>query len=137
MPEVRLSAFPPVCRDVLRAAAQAADTERAYVVGGALRDLLLGRAIDDLDLAIPRDPAALAARLARASGGRAVTLDEERETVRVLVAGPRGTVQVDVAAFRAPTIEGDLAGRDFTIDALATPLRVLVRRGRAPLLDAT
>jgi putative nucleotidyltransferase with HDIG domain len=137
MTEVQLEQFPPAAGDVLRTAARLAGGGPAYVVGGALRDLLLGRAIDDLDLAVAGEPEALAHGIAREIGGRAFTLDAERGTVRTVIADPRGALQVDVAAFRAPTIEGDLRGRDFTIDALAVALEPLAQRGHGPLLDVT
>jgi putative nucleotidyltransferase with HDIG domain len=76
---------------------------------------------------------ALARRLADRLGGAFVPLDEARGVGRVLAGGAR----VDVADFRAPTLEADLRARDFTINALAVAIRPLVRDGRAPILDPT
>lgn len=90
-----------------------------YVVGGALRDLGLGRPVRDLDLAT-RGAAALARRLAEAAGGTLVTLDETTQVFRVALGRAYKTVrQVDVAEIQGGTIEADLARRDFTINALA------------------
>jgi putative nucleotidyltransferase with HDIG domain len=62
-----------------------------------------------------------------------VVLDAERGAARVVVDGR----MLDVADFRAPTLEGDLAARDFTVNALAVSLAALVKRGRAPIVDPT
>ena len=88
----------------------------AYVVGGTVRDRLLGRAITDLDLAVPRDALKVSRELADELGGAFYTLDVERETGRVVMLDH--TV-VDVARLRGATIVDDLAVRDFTINAMA------------------
>ena len=93
---------------------------RPFLVGGFLRDALLGRSSHDLDLAVA-DPDELARELAAALDGTLVTLDPERRVYRVVVADPDGRWQIDVALL-AGTIEEDLGGRDFTIDAMAVPL---------------
>ena len=59
-------------------------------------------------------------RLADRLGAAYIVLDEARGVCRL--AGP---VQIDLADFRAPTIEADLRARDFTVNALAVPLRAL------------
>jgi poly(A) polymerase len=102
------------------------------LVGGAVRDALLGRppAID-LDVALPSGAIDTARRLADALGVAFVPLDAERGAARVVAPGHR----VDLADFRAPTLTGDLAARDFTVNALAVPLRALLRQGRAPVQD--
>ena len=100
--------------------------EAAYLVGGAVRDALLGLPFDDLDLAVPSGAAALARRLAEAGGGSYVELDAERGSARALLRVAGTTVQVDVTNFRGPTLPDDLADRDFTVNALAVPIRGLV-----------
>jgi tRNA nucleotidyltransferase (CCA-adding enzyme) len=100
---------------------------RAYLVGGAVRDLLLGRDRADLDIAVEGDPLELARRL----GG------ELRAHARFLTATVKvdGT-QIDLAATRAETyprpgalpvisradLRSDLARRDFTVNAMAVAL---------------
>src|ERR1044072_6051667 len=70
---VRVSiALPPALRELV--ARLPAGTE-AYLVGGAVRDLLLGRPLVDLDLAVPRGAVALARRLAHGLGVAFVPLD--------------------------------------------------------------
>ena len=94
---------------------------RAWLCGGTLRDALLGRRAPDLDLAVAGDALALGRALAARLGGRLVPLGREFATCRVVMAGG----YLDLAGLRAPSIEGDLAARDFTINALALPLAAL------------
>lgn len=119
---------------LLRAARTAAGPGRGLVlVGGAVRDALLGRPDADVDLALPRGALVLARRIAARVGATAVVLDAARGAARV--AGPG--VQIDLTDFRAPSLEEDLAARDFTVNALAAPLDPLLARGRAPIVDPT
>jgi putative nucleotidyltransferase with HDIG domain len=132
--ELSLATLPPAAVAVLRAlrrvAGPAADL---VVVGGAVRDALLGRPIADLDVALPKGALALAERVAAALGATAVVLDAERGAARV--AGP--ALQLDINDFRAPDLAGDLAARDFTVNALAVPLAPLLATGRARIVDPT
>lgn len=93
----------------------------AWLVGGAARDLAAGRAPGDLDLAVAGDGYALARAFADAAGAAFVPLDEGRATGRVVMPGAP-PLNLDLAALRAPTIEGDLRLRDFTVNAIAVPL---------------
>lgn len=95
----------------------------AYVVGGAVRDLLLGRPAYDLDLAIPEGGCRLARHLANELGGAYYALDPERDVGRVII----GKLIIDVARFRGGDLEADLLARDFTINAMATPTNDLSR----------
>lgn len=91
---------------------------RAFLVGGALRDLLLGRTPRDADLALA-GAAAEAERFATACRGRAIRLGEAPfDVIRVVADG----VVYDFAELVGATVEGDLARRDFTIGAVALPL---------------
>lgn len=92
----------------------------AWIVGGAVRDAALGRTIEDLDLAVPADPGPPARAIASELGGHAFELSAEFGTWRVV--SDRGW-QVDVTTMRGAGIEDDLAERDFTIGAVAAPLR--------------
>jgi putative nucleotidyltransferase with HDIG domain len=97
-----------------------AGVEDAWIVGGAVRDAALGRAVDDLDLAVAGDPGRAAKAIAAATGEYAFELSAEFGTWRVASAERRW--QVDVTALRGGGIESDLAERDFTIGAVAVPL---------------
>jgi putative nucleotidyltransferase with HDIG domain len=103
---------------LIAARAQLAGQE-AWVVGGAVRDRLLGRPTEDLDLAVRGDPAAHARALARACGGAAFPLSEEHAAWRVV--GPGRSWHVDFMPLEG-AIEDDLARRDFTVNAIAEPL---------------
>jgi len=94
----------------------------AYLVGGAVRDLLLGRPLVDLDLAVPRGAVALARRLADGLGAAFVALDDERGVARVVWERAGRRLEVDVADFRADDLAGDLRARDLTVNAMAMPL---------------
>jgi len=92
----------------------------AWLVGGTLRDWLLGRPVKDFDIATPGDPSALAVRFAERVAGKWFLMDEKRRQSRVVLKG-RG-ITIDFAPFRAPDLEKDLRMRDFTVNALAFPL---------------
>jgi poly(A) polymerase len=99
----------------------------AWVVGGAVRDHLLGRATDDLDLALDADPGEAARAVARAARGSAFRLSDAFGAWRVV--GPGQAWRVDLVRLRGDDIAADLAQRDFTINAMAEPL------GGGELLD--
>jgi putative nucleotidyltransferase with HDIG domain len=94
----------------------------AYLVGGAVRDLLLGRPLVDLDLAVPRGAVELARRLADGLGAAFVPLDDERGVGRIVWERNGRRLEIDVADFRATDLKGDLRARDLTVNALAMPL---------------
>ena len=104
----------------------AARKAKVYLVGGSTRELALGRTAADLDLAVSRQTLDLARELAGALEGTFVLLDEGERTARVVW---RGEI-LDLAEFRAPGLEGDLGGRDFTINAVALDLDAIL--GLAP-----
>ncbi len=138
MAELRLDRLGPAQVEALRAVLAAAPHGSAPVlVGGAVRDAWLGRVPRfghcDLDLAVATGALALVRRVADRLGGAVVPLDPERDTARVVAPG----VHVDIASWRAPTLDGDLAARDYTVNALAVPVRELLRDGRAPVFDPT
>jgi poly(A) polymerase len=94
---------------------------RAWLVGGAVRDGLLGRETADLDIVVDGDPALAARAVADAAGPAACfALSEEFGSWRV-VARERAW-QLDVEPLRGGTIEADLALRDFTVNAIAQPI---------------
>lgn len=96
----------------------------AWLVGGATRDLARGRQPVDIDLAVDGDGLMLARAFADAQGGAYVELDDERSTGRAVIpdASSEPTLVIDIARLRAPTIEGDLRLRDFTVNAIAVAL---------------
>jgi putative nucleotidyltransferase with HDIG domain len=108
---------------------------KAWLVGGALRDRLLGRATADYDVAVQGDPGPLARALSRQTGGYAFMLSEGFGGWRVVARGRDW--QVDLLPIAQGRIETDLAARDFTINALAMPIESLAdSRGFAGTVDS-
>ena len=94
--------------------------EEAWLVGGAVRDRLLGRDTEDVDLAVNGDPKRHARAIARAAGGTAFQLSGAFGAWRVV--GREHAWHVDLVTLRDGDILEDLAHRDFTINAMAEPL---------------
>lgn len=106
----------------------AREEQRLYLVGGVVRDLLLGRPSIDLDLVIEGDATRLARRMAQGKGGELVT--HPQFGTATLKQGP---VRIDLVSARSEryerpgalptvkpgTIQDDLFRRDFTINAMA------------------
>ncbi len=91
-----------------------------FLVGGAVRDALAGRRLEDLDFVLPEQALKTARSVANALRGDFYVLDGEREIGRVIIDKEQGGRQIlDFALQRSPNLEGDLNGRDFTINAMA------------------
>ncbi len=108
------SRIPPAVRDL--AGRLEAQGERAWLVGGSVRDLVLGRSPRDFDLATTASPERVLALFPRA-----VPVGLRFGTVMVPLPPPAGPVDVTTLR-RGPHIEDDLAHRDFTLNALALDL---------------
>ena len=122
----------------------------AYLVGGPVRDHLLGVPLQDLDICVVGDAPALAAQLADAIGGK-LTVHQRFGTASVatsdctvdLVTARRETYRHPGALpdVSAGNLADDLARRDFTINAMAIPIAgeadalVDPHGGRADLSD--
>jgi putative nucleotidyltransferase with HDIG domain len=91
-----------------------------WLVGGALRDRLLGRPTNDFDVVVASAPEPLARALAREARAYPFALSEEFGVWRVV--SRRDGWQVDVLPLEGDTIEEDLGRRDFTINAIAEPV---------------
>ena len=91
------------------------------LVGGVIRDVLLGHIKDnpDIDLTVPQGAIHLCQQLASRWGGTVVVLDKVRDIGRLI----HGSWTMDVAAWDSPTIEPDLWRRDFALNAMAYHLR--------------
>ena len=91
------------------------------LVGGAVRDGLLGRLGErpDLDLVVPADAVRLARELAAGGRGSCVVLDRERSIARVVMRG----WTIDLARLCGESLIADLSRRDFSINAIALPLQ--------------
>jgi putative nucleotidyltransferase with HDIG domain len=93
---------------------------KAWLVGGAVRDRLLGRPTSDYDVAVTGEVAPLARMLARATNAHPFELSEGFGGWRVTARDH--SWQVDLLPLAGRTIEQDLARRDFTVNAIAQPL---------------
>jgi tRNA nucleotidyltransferase (CCA-adding enzyme) len=115
-----------------------------YAIGGPVRDLLLGKAIHDVDLLLETGDAVSLATLAAPPDARVMRHDRFG-TVRLQF----GSATVDLSAARRETyahvgalprvepgsLEEDLARRDFTVNALALPLSSHARREHSGIVD--
>ena len=90
---------------------------RSWIVGGALRDELLGREVTDIDIAVEGNPEDAARELAAELRGPVFQLSEAFGAWRVV--DRRGGRVYDFARLQGETIEADLAKRDFTVNAMA------------------
>ncbi len=144
---------PEVSHDVVNLAGQLAELREAdllrriqvaagglrgvYLVGGAVRDIILGEPGIDIDIAVEGDGIAFAKELAKRLGGR-VRSHRKFGTAVVMLRGDDGRkLRIDVISTRSevyehpaalPSVEhagirSDLARRDFSINALAVSLK--------------
>lgn len=98
----------------------------AYLVGGVIRDTLMGRAVYDIDIAVNMDAYAVGSEIANALGGNCVRLHDDWQIARVALSdGGAATGIVDITTYQAG-LEQDLRRRDFTINALGLPISAAV-----------
>ena len=112
---------------------------QSYVVGGFVRDVLLGRDTADIDIAVEADATEIAPKVATALGGKYVLLDKVNRVGRVVLLNKeapstRGQWELDFSTVKG-SIKQDLARRDFTIDAIAVDLRKIAIKPLPPILS--
>jgi len=93
-----------------------------WLVGGYVRDLLLGRQTNDLDFTVPAEAIPLARAVANHFGGAFFILDERLDMGRAVLREAEQPLIVDICRLRGDDLEADLALRDFTINAMALDL---------------
>ncbi len=130
-----------VVEEVQAAAAEA--NSSLFLTGGAMRDMLGGFPIRDLDFTVEGNPQKLAKTLVSRSSAEIVSTDETRKTVELRFPG-RVTASLAMArqerytkpgakpVIQPATIHEDLRGRDFTINAIGLSLN---RASRGLLVD--
>lgn len=91
-----------------------------YLVGGAVRDALLGKSTCDRDIAI-KSAEKFAKRIAEQFDGTFIVLDEINHIYRVVLKDKVN--YLDISELQGETIEEDLLRRDFTINAIAYDLK--------------
>jgi len=109
-------------KQILKLIKKLSGDERIYVVGGWLRDKLLGRLNRDLDIASLKDPLRLAKKFANKVKGKLIILDKNNKIYRVILKGHKELEYVDFAKMKGPDIFSDLPKRDFTINSFAAEI---------------
>ncbi|MEN8185460.1 MAG: polya polymerase, partial [Myxococcota bacterium] len=144
-----LGAIPPAVLPLVRRVLSAADERDlpVYLVGGPVRDHLLGRPLRDVDLLVERRAGRGAPQLARAARGPGLRAVAHERFGTARLEGGGGAVDLATARSEsyahpgalprvAPgTLEQDLHRRDFAVNALAVPLSRAARRLRPALID--
>ena len=120
MPSEKITALPEI---VQRVKAALPPSQEIYLVGGAVRDLLLGRRVKDFDFLVPENAIQLGRRVANALGTGFYPLDVARDFGRVLIDEGNDRLILDFIRFQGKDIDEDLAARDLTINAMAIDLR--------------
>lgn len=95
-----------------------------YLVGGVVRDALLGRLSHDWDFVVPAKAIQLARRLANTLSAAFYPMDEAHDTARLILIGAGGErFFLDFTSFRGSSLEEDLRARDTTVNAMAVDIR--------------
>lgn len=91
-----------------------------YLVGGVVRDMILGIPSNDIDIVLTGNVRSISRSIANHFSGDFYPLDKERHTYRVILHDPsKKDLILDIALMRGDLIEEDLKDRDFTINAIA------------------
>ncbi len=89
----------------------------SYLVGGYIRDIILGRETEkvDVDIVVPLNAIEIGKKIADNIGSKFIILDKKREVVRIIL----NHIDIDIANQVSSTLEGDLCSRDFSINSIA------------------
>ena len=89
----------------------------SYLVGGYIRDIILGRKTKkvDVDIVVPLNAIEIGKKIAENIESKFIILDEKREVVRIIF----NQFNIDIANQVSSTIEGDLCSRDFSMNSIA------------------
>ena len=91
--------------------------EGSYLVGGYIRDIILEREPEkvDVDIVVPFNAIEIGKKIADNIGSKFIILDKKREVVRIIL----NHIYIDIANQVSSTIEEDLFSRDFSINSIA------------------
>ena len=91
--------------------------KESYLVGGFIRDIILRRVTEqvDVDIVVPFNAIEIGKQIAANIGSKFIILDKKREVVRIIL----NNIYVDIANHASSTIEEDLNSRDFSINSIA------------------
>ena len=89
----------------------------SFLVGGYIRDLILGKLNPpiDVDIVVPKSAIEIGKKIAENFQGKLIILDQRREIVRIIFKH----IAIDIASQISPSIESDLYSRDFSINSIA------------------
>jgi len=89
----------------------------SYLVGGYIRDIILRRETEqvDVDIVVPLNAIKIGKKIAANIGSKFIILDKKREVIRIFLKH----IYIDIANQVSSTIEGDLSSRDFSINSIA------------------
>ena len=89
----------------------------SYLVGGYIRDIILGRITEDVDvdIVVPLNAIEIGKKISDNIESKFIILDKKREVVRIIL----NHIYIDIANQVSSTIEGDLSSRDFSINSIA------------------
>jgi poly(A) polymerase len=105
----------------------ASKNNRAYIVGGFIRDTLMERDNEDIDIAVAADALETAREIAESLHGKYVPLDDVNLVGRFVL--PESKWFIDFTTLKGGSIEADLAHRDFTVNAIAFELTTDISNG--------
>ncbi|MBD3185124.1 HD domain-containing protein [Candidatus Poribacteria bacterium] len=114
-----------------------ADQEKVslYLVGGTVRDIVLGRQLADIDLAVDGEGLDFARKFANSVKGNFVPWDKERDTARIFIRNNKCVSYLDIAGIRGGSLEADLSTRDFTINAMAVDFSKALLEDQVNIID--
>ena len=98
----------------------------SYLVGGSVRDAMLGKTTRDVDIVVCGSANRVGDTLAESLDGHKIRIDFERDAARVIAGNQDHAVVIDLLSLADTGILPDLRRRDFTINAIATPLESAV-----------
>lgn len=144
-----MEALPPAEAGLLERIARVAAARGTplYLVGGPVRDLLLGRRLRDLDLLVEEDPVPLAEAVVRDAAGGTLSVEAPTRFGTLRITGAETSVDVARARrerYERPgalpevepgTLAEDAERRDFTINALALPIDAAARHRAQGVID--
>ncbi len=89
----------------------------SFLVGGYIRDIILGRHSKeiDIDIVVPSNATRIGKKISDNCEGRLIILDKKRNVIRIIL----NHISIDIANQSSTTIEGDLKRRDFSINSIA------------------
>lgn len=127
----------PVFGDLSEYIRKIASVDNSYLVGGFLRDLIIGKNEKrELDIVMPADPDPFARTFADQIGGSLFILEKEKGVFCVVKRSKKGSWRFDFSRMRGADICDDLLCRDFTMNTLAAKVGdILADPDRLKIID--